>query len=350
MSGPFAVLDVDDTRWSSLWERWPEREVWAHPSYARLYEVDGARVVCASWESDQGCVLYPMILRDLEFERWWHSGMGPAIDIVSPYGYGGPFFWGHDPRSVAAPFWASFRAWTEEVGAVSEFVRFALFSEELLPYPGETEVRLQNAVRDLTPTEEAMWMDVKPKVRKNVKRARAEGLTVELDPKGARLDEFLAIYRRTMDRRGAGEYHRFPDKFFERITHELPGQHRFIHAFLGGRMVSTELILRSATRAYSFLGGTDERAFPKRPNDLLRWESLLWAKEEGLRHFVLGGGLEMEDGILRHKLAFAPTGKMPFHVGQRVLRPDVYEELTAARAREDTGWSPRPGWFPAYRA
>jgi hypothetical protein len=350
VTGTFALLEADDDRWTALWECSPEREVWAHPSYARLYEASGADAVCASWESADGCVLYPLLLRNLGTEPWWELDIGPATDIVSPYGYGGPFFWGRDRPAVAAAFWPSFQDWAGSVGAVSELVRFSLFSDELLPYPGETEVRRQNVVRDLAPDSDALWMDVKHKVRKNVKRARREGVTVEVDPTGARFDEFLALYLRTMERRGAGEEYFFSPQYFERIVRRLPGEPLFFHAVFAGRVVSSQLVLRSATSAYSFLGGSDERAFNTRPNDLLKWEILLSARQEGFRRFVLGGGLEMEDGIFRHKLAFAPAGRMPFRVGHRVLRPEVYERLIKVRARADPQWSPRPGWFPVYRA
>ncbi|MDP9145709.1 MAG: GNAT family N-acetyltransferase, partial [Actinomycetota bacterium] len=306
MTGTFALLEAGDDRWRTLWERWPTREVWAHPSYAKLYDAGGAQAVCASWEGADGCVLYPMLLRNLETEPWWKPSLGPATDIVSPYGYGGPFFWGRDRVSVAAVFWPSFREWADRVGVVSEFVRFSLFPDDLLPYPGETEISLQNAVRDLSADPDALWMDVGHKVRKNVKRAQREGVTVMIDPAGARLREFLSLYHRTMGRRGAGEEYFFPLHYFETIVRTLPGQHAFFHAFHAGRMVSTELVLRSATSVYSFLGGSDERAYSVRPNDLLKWEIVLWAQREKLRRFVLGGGLEMEDGIFRHKLAFAP--------------------------------------------
>jgi hypothetical protein len=324
--------------------------VWAHPSYARLYETGDAEALCASWKGPDGCVLYPLLLRNLEAESWWEPEVGPVTDIVSPYGYGGPFFWGRDRSAVAAAFWPSFQEWADTVGAVSELVRFSLFSDELLPYPGETELRRQNVVRDLALDSDALWMDVKQKVRKNVKRARREGVTVEIDADGVRLDEFLALYQRTMARRGAREEYSFPREYFERIVRGLPKERLFFHALSAGRVVSTELVLRSATRAYSFLGGSDERAFNTRPNDLLKWEILRWARQQGFRGFVLGGGLEMEDGIFRHKLAFAPAGRTPFRVGRRVLRPDAYEELIEVRVRADPQWSPRPGWFPVYRA
>jgi Acetyltransferase (GNAT) domain len=350
VSKAFAVWEAGDPGWAALWERWPAREVWAHPAYARLYEQPATRALCAAWEGEEGCVLYPFLLRHLAAEPWWTPELGEATDLVTPYGYGGPFFWGRDRDAVATPFWEAFSSWTTETGAVSELVRLALFPETLLPYPGETEVRLQNAVRDLGSDPDGLWMDVEHKVRKNVKRARREGVTVELDLEGARLGEFLDLYQGTMTRRGAGAGYFFPREYFEAIVSELSGQFAFFHAVHEGRVVSTELVLRSAESVYSFLGGTEEAAYPVRPNDLLKWEIVLWAWEEGLARFVLGGGLAMEDGILRHKLSFAPRGKVPFSVGRRVLRPEAFAALVAARERAEPGWRPQPGWFPVYRA
>jgi Acetyltransferase (GNAT) domain len=353
MSGAFAVWDAADESgagaWDARWKSWPEQEVWAHPAYASLYAGPAARALCAAWESEEGCVLYPLLLRDLSAEPWWRPELGPATDVATPYGYGGPFFWGSDREGVASRFWTAFDAWASEVGAVSEFARLGLFPEQLLPYPGETEERLQNVVRDLEPDQEALWMDVEHKVRKNVQKARRSGVSVEVDLEGRRLEEFVDLYHRTMERRRAREAYFFPAEFFEEIVRGLPGQFAFFHAFHEGALVSTELLLRSAENIYSFLGGTDERAYSVRPNDVLKWEIVLWAKEQGKRRYVLGGGLEPEDAIFRYKLAVAPSGRVPFLVGRRVLQPESYERLVRVRT-EDPAWSPQPGFFPAYRA
>jgi hypothetical protein len=79
-----------------------------------------------------------------------------------------------------------------------------------------------------------------------------------------------------------------------------------------------------------------------------------WAKGEGKKRYVLGGGHLPEDGIYRYKLAFAPNGRIPFWTGQRILRKDLYQQLVderKAQARvEGVEWSPRDDYFPAYRA
>jgi hypothetical protein len=317
----FAILTPDDERWPAHWEAWPEREVHAHPGYVRLYEEDGTRALCAVAAG----VLYPFLLRS------------DPVDIVTPYGYGGAFRTG---EADADSFWRAFDAWAAEQGAVSELVRFSLFPERLLPYPGEREPRLVNVVRDLEPPAGELWMDYEHKVRKNANKARRSGLRVEIDETGARLDDFVRLYEHTLDRRGAAGRYRFPRAFFERIRDGLAGHFAYAHVLDGDRVVSSELTLLSATSAYSFLGGTDEAAFELRPNDLLKVELMLWAKEAGKRRFVLGGGQQADDGIFRYKRSFAPNGLVPFEIGMRIFDHERYAELS--RGRETN-------FFPAYR-
>jgi hypothetical protein len=332
----FHVWSADSAEWLEHWSAWPEREVYAHPGYVALEAGEHARALCAGWRSDEGRVLYPFLLRDLRVEPFGVD----ASDVITPYGYGGAFFWGSDREVVAREFWPAFDMWAAEERVVSEFVRLALFEDELLPYPGEREQRLVNVVRDLAPSADELWMDCEHKVRKNVKKARRAGVTIEFDPTGERLDDFLRLYERTLERREAPERYRFPRAFFER----LPKECVYVHALHGDEVVSSELVLLSEHNAYSFLGGTDSDAYELRPNDLLKWELILWAKAAGKRRFVLGGGYTADDGIFRYKRSFAPRGLVPFHVGWRILEPQLYRELT-----ERVGARSDADFFPAYR-
>jgi hypothetical protein len=332
----FHVWNADSAEWLAHWSSWPEREIYAHPGYVSLEEDEHTRALCSGWRSDEGSVLYPFLLRDLRGEPFGVD----ASDVITPYGYGGAFFWGRDRDAVARAFWPAFDEWADEAHVVSEFVRFALFDEHLLPYPGEREQRLVNVVRDLEPSADELWMDCEHKVRKNVKSARRAGVTIEFDPAGERLDDFLRLYEHTLERREAPERYRFPRAFFERLPHEYV----YVYALHGDKVVSSELVLLSELNAYSFLGGTDSEAFELRPNDLLKWELILWAKQAGKRRFVLGGGYAVDDGIFRYKRSFAPRGLVPFFVGRRVLQPALYAELTQKAGGGD------PGFFPAYRS
>src|SRR6185436_8229365 len=99
----------DRAAWLDLWNRWPDREVMAHPDYVRLSARPEDRVVAATWQGDAGGILYPFIVRPLSAEPWGAAG-GRACDLTTAYGYGGPFAWNVTEADTRA-FWTEFDEW-----------------------------------------------------------------------------------------------------------------------------------------------------------------------------------------------------------------------------------------------
>lgn len=346
----FSVLNAADPvqreQWLQHWRSWPQREVFAHPSYVELFADGRDQVLAAVYESSEyGNVLYPYILRTIP-----NSPEGSAYtDITTPYGYGGPFAWESPSREqLAEKFWSAFDAWAEEQQVISQFARMSLFGEALLPYRGELIERQPNIVVDLDRDYGEIWRGFAPKVRKNVKRAKRDGVVIEVDDGPGRFDVFLEIYESTMRRRGAEDSYFFSRVFFEKLHSGLDAQFVYFFAFREGEPVSTELVLVSEESVYSFLGGTKEEAFPSRPNDLLKTEVMQWASANGKKYFVLGGGYEAGDGIERYKRAYSPTGGVSFTTGQRVQNQRVYNELSSHLNVSDG--LPESGFFPLYRS
>lgn len=337
-------------RWISIWRGWPEHEVFAHPEYAALFCRNNEQAICVHWNGESGGVLFPLIVRQISDENWSNKQDNP-VDLISPYGYGGPFFWGKaDPDE----FWDAFYQWAGEMKAISCFIRLSLFRTQVLPLREGVHEKAMNIVRTLDIAEDVMWMHYEHKVRKNVKRAINSGLKIELDMEGKRIDEFIRIYYETMDRRNACEAYRFDRSFFEVLKKELSGEYAFFHAFSNGEVVSTELVLLSKYNIYSFLGGTIAKAFELRPNDLLKHEIIQWGSRNGRKNYVLGGGYNGEDGIFRYKRSFAPDGQVPFKTGQIIFDMNGYDQLVDMRAewekKQGVLWKPQDGYFPAYRA
>src|SRR5579863_5609146 len=94
----FRIFDVnspsDVSAWLEMWNSWPERDVFAHPEYLRLYRDSRSRGLCAAWQSGDVQVLHPFLLRDLAAEAFWNGPSGELFDIASAYGYAGPYVWG----------------------------------------------------------------------------------------------------------------------------------------------------------------------------------------------------------------------------------------------------------------
>jgi hypothetical protein len=352
----FRVLDGasahDRAAWLALWRAWPGREVMAHPEYAPLFARPCDRVVCAVGEDDGGAVVFPLLLRPLATEPW--AGPGERrLDAVAPYGYGGPFAFGAGPRDDAA-FWRAYVRWCRSAGVVSTFTRLSLFPEQVPALPFPVAVHAPNVVVPLEGGAEAVWRGYATRVRRWVKTAERAGLTVEVDRDAARLDAFVRVYAHTMERNGADAFYLFSSEFFEGLTQRLRGCYAFFHALGPDGVVSSDLVLCSAESVYYFLGGTLEEAFPLGPNYLVKHHVARWAVAQGKARYVLGGGYAPDDGLIRYKRAYTRGPDVPFKQARLVHDEEGYRELAARRAAHAAGagepWTPRPGFFPAYRA
>lgn len=260
--------------------------------------------------------------------------------MITPYGYGGFLGEINDYKSLNA----AYSKYCVDNKYICEFVRFELFSDYYQHYSGETESRTHNVVRSLDIPINAIWMDFKQKVRKNVKRANTYGLEIIIDTVGIYMDDFLRIYYGTMERSDAKDSFYFKKPFFEEMM-SMDNAVMF-HVKFEGKIISTELVLYGANNCYSYLGGTDSEYFYTRANDFLKYEIIKWAKEKGLQNFVLGGGYGSDDGIFQYKMNLAPHGIKDFYIGRKVFDQETYNQLVDLRSEENLNEQ----FFPLYRS
>ncbi|WP_157674658.1 GNAT family N-acetyltransferase [Agrococcus jejuensis] len=324
-----AAMPSDRAVWLRRW-RATGREPFAHPVLGELFADEGDRVVAII--SDAG-VLLPLRLRPI-------PGALGMLDATGPYGFGGAY----RPQGSAGrqpEFWTAFATWAQRHQVVTAFARMHPFADDVVAPPTAALVdRSVTVVRSVLADDDAVLADADRKVRKNVRRAVADGVQVHVTTSADGFEDFARIYASTMERREAGAAYRFDDAFFERIHRELDGSFAYAYATLDGVVVSAELVLHSDRHAYSFLGGTDAAAYASRPNELLKLAVVRWCRERGIADYVLGGGAAPGDGIERYKRAFAPAGVRPFRTLELVLDPDEEARLSHGCAQ---------GSFPAYR-
>lgn len=355
----FNVLNRKSSFESFLWEQAVADHSWNEPmmlpSYLRLFvDSDSDSIYCVWYQSIEGGILFPFILRRIGNLEWCPHEYSEYYDLTTTYGYGGPLSYGKISKEDINNFWQLLDNWLKKKNVVSEFIRFWLDKTySPLLYPGERIFKSKNIVRNLDFNIEAIWKDFEHKVRKNVKRALNNRLTIELDSSGKRIEDFLHIYYSTMKRRNADDYYFFSREFFQKIHSYLRGHFMYFHAIYKDQVISTELVFFSKKCIYSYLGGTDGSAFILRPNDLIKYEIIKWGINLGIRWFVLGGGYHNEDGIYRYKKSFAPSGVVDFYVGNRILNYEVFNILLKARSEYEKTkgqqWKPKTGFFPPYR-
>ncbi len=335
----------DRERWDETVRSFPDYDVMYLSAYSAAFmkenPANGIPVLLLYTHGEDRAVSV-MFRRDVGLDEKLAGRIetGRYYDLISPYGYGGFRGSVSDWETLGR----TYRDWCESSGNVCEFVRFSLFSDYSAHYGGETETRTHVVVRELDLSPEDLWMDFRQKVRKNVRRAEASGLKILVEPTDAHLEDFLRIYYGTMERDHSRKDFYFSREFFETLS-GMRDNVMYFHAVHEGQIVSTELVLYDAFNCYSYLGGTDSAYFPLRPNDLLKFEVIRWAREKGLKSFVLGGGYGSDDGIFQYKLALAPHGQRDFFIGRQIFDRAAYDRLVACRQGEPLD----ENYFPLYR-
>ncbi|GAW93296.1 lipid II:glycine glycyltransferase FemX [Calderihabitans maritimus] len=335
--------------WEEAVARLKARDISYFPGYCRLFQEHGeGQAMLFEYEEHGNFVLYPFFLRDISLEAAFRGKLKESyFDTVTPYGYGGPLASDPEDRQLIVNFRRAFQDYCRKKRIVAEFIRFhPLLGNHAYPYEDLLVERNKEIVCvDLERSAEEIWSNYRRNNRKNIKKALREGLEVTFDFTGETYREFIQLYYLTMDRREARDYYYFDEDFFRLLHQELAGNFLYVYALYRGTAVSAELVLYSEDYLHSFLGGTLEEYFPLRPNNLLKHRLIEWARQKGLKSYILGGGYQKDDGILRFKKSFARDGVIDFYVGKKLHDPEVAEWLCSLRKGEPL----RTDFFPAYR-
>jgi serine/alanine adding enzyme len=357
----------DAHQWEESLLRLPAvmRDLHYFPAYGAIYrDCYEHEPLCAVYERGACVVLQAFLRRPLDGLPFLeHAGAGHGYtDIATPYGFGGPLASSPNEREVQEclqAFDTQFCAWCRAEGIASEFVCLhpllgndapIAASRIAAPKPAKEVI-----VIDLAPSEATLWQAISRGTRSGIQRARREGLSVEqVEPNDDALARFRELYLATMSRRGAAERWYFPQSYFSDCVRHL-GRDRsaLFFARYGGEVAAAYLLLNDASTAYYHFGASDERWLAYRPNNLLMYETMLWAKRRGLKRYHLGGGVTADgtDTLLRFKSSFGGSRAMLYTYG-RIMNEDVYRQLcTLKLSHEQTHERPtdRPDYFPFYR-
>ncbi len=319
------------------------------PEYCGLFKDIGEGRLFV-YREGADCVLYPFLLRKVDRIPGLEGRLEQELyDITSPYGYGGPLAASDADDSLWSNFYKCFEDYCKRNSIITEFIRFHPLLGNHRPLENHVKVERVSSVVcvDLSLTDEEIWLGYRRNNRKNIKKARREGLEVILEESPARFADFISIYNDTLMRNRARKFYFFNNDFYDYIHKQLRGNFVYAHTLKDGRVVSTELLLYNETYIHSFLGGTLEQFYEFRPNNILKHEVIVWAKSRGIKYFLLGGGYREGDGIFRYKRSFARDGVLDFYIGKKVHNQEAANMLENMTAVEMTRKS--ESGFPGYR-
>lgn len=359
----------DIEKWRSLVNKNPKADVYFTPEYAKVFEATkgetreafGGEAQLFFYGNEQNYIIYPVFKRrisELPFSPLLPPESGDWFDIVSPYGYSGPLAYISEPkieRSLWQSFGEEFHSYCLQSNIVTEFTRLHPYIENhlaLQKFPGYS----------IRKSSEVVYIDLhqdEPLIRKNmtkgnkssVSKARRSGVEILSSKAKDDIATFHQLYTHTMERSEAKRAYFFPMEFFNNTLQLLGDNIELFSAWYEGQMIAASLFLFKGNLVHYYLSGSDASFLSVCPNNLLLYEVILWAKEQGYKIFNLGGGYQSNDSLFCFKSSFSKTAA-DFYTYSRVHNEEIYEILCQAGDKYDrmTGKEAvSSDYFPKYR-
>ncbi|MGI6479155.1 MAG: peptidoglycan bridge formation glycyltransferase FemA/FemB family protein [Salinivirgaceae bacterium] len=351
----FKILDLgkgeDIKEYEKLYCKIGKKDPYFLIDYINVFNNRKKELICFAYETDSSVIILPGYLHEIDIET-----TEKYYDFVAPYGYTGPHMSENATKHEIEFFWRNVGTWYQNNNVITEFLRFNLYGNEK-NYDGNLIPTLLN-VKGKIIDAETQWSNFEHKVRKNVKRAQKEGLRSEIfhleEVSSQEIKNFHDIYIHTMERTNAQKRFFFPFEDFLFFIQNNPESSAVCNIYFQDKIISSELILVSDDSIFSFLGGTDENYFDKRPNDFLKFETINWARDNNKKFYVLGGGHGYEDGIYNYKKSFFPNDIVTYYTGRKIVNNQIYRELVEItnKKRQETGLDlldiENSNYFPLY--
>jgi hypothetical protein len=335
-------LTTEDPRWGEVLAKAPH-DFFHLPAYLKASSLveEGEPLLFLLDTGDHGMAV-PLLKRSL---ARFGDGFKQAYDATSPYGYGGPIYWGADLQDVLPELHARFERFLREQNIVSIFLRLNPFlgaSSGLLAELGDLQIHGPSVYIDLRDSV-GSWRGIHPHYRAFIKRMLRSGCDVRIDQWDT-LEQVIQAYYETMERREASPFYFFPAAFFHTLKDDAAGRFHLATAFDPGGNVTGGLFFSEVGGiVHDFLAGTFTRFLPLSPNKVLINAVRGWGIRNGHHTLNLGGGLGARMDNIYHFKRLLSKSEVPFATFRKILLPDRYRALGQGPMGTEIDY------FPAYR-
>lgn len=248
-------------------------------------------------------------------------------DLETPYGYGG-FFTNSKDLSFVEEAMSAYKNEVASQSIISEFLRFNVFNAFPKTFESQLEfcVQERNTIAiDLDKTEDELLMSYKSKLRRDINRAKRDGLEfLFLDKTEGNIALFTEMYLGTMSKVDADEFYYFDLAFFKGL---IPLEKVKLAAVrYEDKIINTALILEEETSLYYHLSASN-KSYSHLNGTALLLHSVASHYLKKKDFLFLGGGnsIDENDPLFRFKLKFNPTEQIPFYIGGKVYDDKYYE-------------------------
>lgn len=279
------------------------------------------------------------------------------FDAISPYGYPGILL--SDTARSSAEF--THHAFNElqqtfkSRGICSAFLRLHPILSDNFPEvfpPNSLTDNGETVSIDLSLSVDEIWAKTRRGHQSTINKCKRLGLTARTVSFAEYMDEFLAIYKETMDRLKAKDSYYFDREYFAELL-KLGDRLHLVIVESESQIVCASLFFEYCGIVQAHLGGTKTEFLKQSPFNLLLHHARLWAKERGNKFLHIGGGVGgKKDKLFTFKSGFSKQ-RHKFFTMRLIIDEAKYDHLISHKAQVKNisiAQLKESNFFPAYRA
>ncbi|MCW4016289.1 MAG: GNAT family N-acetyltransferase [Candidatus Bathyarchaeota archaeon] len=213
-------------------------------------------------------------------------GFGDRTEVGGVYGYG-PVVGTDNRKEVLEKLMGLLEKHAIQ-NRVSEANIYAPETNQTLENMGYTVNTVFNVYKvDLRKSETELWKTITHNKRRNIKKAQKQGAKVVQCNNYDALASFFELHAISAKRVGFKTY---PFIYFQSLS-KIFGKRNNLKIFLTvfeGQPVAGVFVVLHGKTAYALGTGSREESWHVRPNDLLHWETMKWACNNGFSWYHMG--------------------------------------------------------------
>jgi hypothetical protein len=336
------IID-NETEWDEAIKQFEDIDSYYSYEYGNLFaKREKGKLFAAYFINNTTKIFYPFIKRTVLFED------RDIFDIVTPYGYGGPFIEGY--ASGVNHFYKDFSDYCNKNGIITETIRFhpLIWNHNSFKNIIDVQYIRQTTTVSLIPPLEKIRENYSEMNKRNIKKAKRNAIHCYVAEKSLEnIKIFSDMYKETMDRNHAGNFYYFDDSFFmEQLKDTGISKNFLLFAKYSDQIIAGVIVMVGQKFSHYHFGASKAGFLDLRPNNLLFDYMIEFSKSMGTTSLHLGGGYQENDGLYKFKSSFSNNNNSPYYIGRKIHNLSIYTEIMEKFKKN---YEVDEDYFPAYR-
>lgn len=342
----------ESSQWNEYVKSFANWNVYYLCEYAVSFMIHGdGEPVLICYEDENVRMCYVVMKKDIADCKHFKCELksGVYFDLETPYGYGGPLVDGEFSELSQKEFKNQLFDFCKENNIVSQFVRFNPILDNKDCFCNISEnANVKDTIYIDTSIKEKIFTNMDSKNRNMVRKAEKANVKIIKCPMSD-YNEFLAMYRETMNKHNADDFYLFDEKYFEYLRDNLSDNSIIFYAMLDDNPISGAVFLYDENSIHYHLAGMHREYQKLASSNLLLYEVAVWASENGFTKFHLGGGVDGNDSLFDFKKKFNKYGRLKFYIGKTIFDRTKYDYLLKLRKKLDPKFDINNSFMIQYR-